>query len=462
MKNNIKAYLLIVIYFIWVLVIAKPYDSVDYYVYGIFLFNAGLTSYNLFRDPYPYSLNKFFWAFTFVFFVFAPTIQFATNSYPWDKDFTDYDVLIANTLIMSCLVVYSITYGYFKRKSDAKPAYVKPQSFWNINYSPTRYYLGVFLLIVAVAMIIAKLGFASLWLRVNAEEAVQDNNIADNLLFDKLSRSIILYVALTTILFYKSMKEIRSRWLLIMIMCLAVMSNFPLSLPRNFAATFYFAILFSFVRDFKNKDLVTFLLLSMLLLVFPIMTYARLSVFNAQYVVDNFKDILSNAFVRGDFDAFSMVCRAVRYLDLHQLATGHQMSGAMFYFIPRSMWPDKPIGSGAMIADTYKWTFTNVSCPFLAEGFLNFSWLGAIGFYFLLALTAAKYDGFYWKMLRSANLGNYWIVMYPACLGLLVFILRGDMMSSYAYTSSLILISIGLHFVVTKVEKRKQFVLVYS
>jgi hypothetical protein len=64
--------------------------------------------------------------------------------------------------------------------------------------------------------------------------------------------------------------------------------------------------------------------------------------------------------------------------------------------VPRKIWENKPISSGEFIGnylrDTYgnKYSFTNLSNPYVSEGYLNFGILGVIMFAIFLAFFMSR------------------------------------------------------------------------
>jgi hypothetical protein len=74
-----------------------------------------------------------------------------------------------------------------------------------------------------------------------------------------------------------------------------------------------------------------------------------------------------------------------------------------------------------------------VACTFLAEGYINFGIIGSILFAAVIALVIARYDGWYWR--RGGRI-RFTLprLFYFVAIGMLFFILRGDLLSSFAYT----------------------------
>lgn len=93
----------------------------------------------------------------------------------------------------------------------------------------------------------------------------------------------------------------------------------------------------------------------------------------------------------------------------------------------------KPMGSGFYVAETTHLSFNNISMPYFGEGYINWGYLGVVLFAIVLAYVLAKLDKKYWTYThyqgKTINKIKYFML-----LGLLMFILRGDLLSSFAYT----------------------------
>ncbi|TAN12873.1 MAG: O-antigen polysaccharide polymerase Wzy [Chitinophagaceae bacterium] len=151
------------------------------------------------------------------------------------------------------------------------------------------------------------------------------------------------------------------------------------------------------------------------------------------------------AAVSGDFDAYSMFVNTIKYVHDFGVTFGLQLLGAIFFFVPRSIWPSKPVGSGALIAAKNGWLFTNVSCPLIGESYINFGLIGIIIFAIIYGIITSTLDNIYWS-LNKVNLYNYWSLVYPVLLGMFFFHLRGDMLSSTAYTVGILVVGVITYY----------------
>ena len=139
----------------------------------------------------------------------------------------------------------------------------------------------------------------------------------------------------------------------------------------------------------------------------------------------------------GDVDAFGMMCLAIKWLDIHGPAWGMQTLGSVLFWVPRAIWPAKPIGTGAMVSESLGFDFTNFSVPIMTEPLVDFGLIGVPFFSFAFGWLLASIDRSYWSPFDSTHYpaGIRRIdVVYPFWVGLMLFMTRGDLMSSFGYT----------------------------
>jgi hypothetical protein len=221
------------------------------------------------------------------------------------------------------------------------------------------------------------------------------------------------------------------------VVILGIIANFPSAIPRYWLATFYLgAILFFFKNRFvAQKQMFASILVGASLLLFPILSLLRFSDNEIKAKFALVQNVFSFSFLGGDFDAYSSLCNTINYVSSNGITWGRQLATVLLFFVPRSIWEGKSVGSGALVNKLEHSDFTNFSSPFIAEGYINFGVLGAVFFIAVLAWGITRYDNWYWQTGKR----NFNYLVYPAAIGMLFFMLRGDLLSSFAY-------SVGLYF----------------
>jgi hypothetical protein len=134
-----------------------------------------------------------------------------------------------------------------------------------------------------------------------------------------------------------------------------------------------------------------------------------------------------------DYDSLVQVGNAWMYVQTYGLDFGRQMSGVVGFFIPRSVWADKPIDTGSVLARYINYPNENLSAPLWGELFINYSWLGvALGFA-VVGYLAQLATTSYLVALETAvvtRVVSLSVFMYPVLAVYLVLILRGSLLQA--------------------------------
>jgi oligosaccharide repeat unit polymerase len=376
-----------------------------------------------FKDHRVYSINKFLWLYVLIFWSIIPLFQYLTGTYPWQINITDGNALKANLFVLLWIIVYAWLYRKLSNKNSKNNSIEFPIQKFRISY------LGIYLLLTLQFLILLFFftragGFV--FLRGDATGNIGDSQ-AIRLIVDRVFRSFTTFAAILILLNHKNKKVPGSGLFLLISLAFLLLTNFPLATARFMAGAFYIGLFFVIKPHFNNKALPYIGLLALFLIVYPATSYVRYLVTLSAYQFDLWNPTF---FLSGDFDNYSTLNMTIQYVERNGITFGRQLLGVLFFFVPRSIWPDKPIGSGHLIANSRNWDFTNISCPIVAEGYINFGIFGIIIFALLLGYIVAKLDS---KFYQYGKL-NVLKIFYPLSLGMIFFLLRGDLMSSFAYT----------------------------
>jgi hypothetical protein len=431
---NIRAplwWLLIPLAQITLLALMVRPEGSEWPVFGLFIVITALASWRLFSDGRPYSLNKVWWLFSVVFLGIIPSLQLAVRTMPWHTgDITLPVMLYANGLILLCLGIYEGVRLWASRNFIPQPEHAPPP------VSPVLVrqfaHLAPAIMLTCGMGIFIVCGFRGLFLRGHMEAALWKHGTTFQLLFDKGLRGTMLWCCLAAIVLHRQHKLGWTTLLLVLIPGLVF--NFPLALPRYLALTVYLGwALAAGLHIFKRRHAFSVILLALFMLVAPMVSVTRYAGIDMQQRLARPRQVFQKSVIVSDYDAWSSLCRAMHYTAANGNTKGRQLMGVALFYVPRSVWPSKPIGSGAFLFNELGLGFNNVACTFLAEGYINFGSIGSIVFTALLALLIARYDGWYWR--RGGRL-RFTLprLFYFVSIGMLFFILRGDLLSSVAYT----------------------------
>ncbi|MBS5037215.1 MAG: O-antigen polysaccharide polymerase Wzy [Fusobacterium sp.] len=88
---------------------------------------------------------------------------------------------------------------------------------------------------------------------------------------------------------------------------------------------------------------------------------------------------------------------------------------------------------------------------YFGEGYINFGYIGIVLFIIFIAYINARFDKLYWNYREK----NYFVVFYLIMLSMEIFILRGDLMSSFAYLIDSFLSGIVICYIILSYKNNK-------
>jgi hypothetical protein len=402
------------------------------------------------HDPAPYSINKIFWIFNLIFFGIVPTYQYRIQHMAWEQHFRPETFLYANCLLLAGFAMYAVMRWMAVKRAKPHNDLVKtaPDKGFISNY----YFTGNIIYILCCTALILIYGLDNLWLRRMADSAALQMNSTAFLLLDKTLRGAIMYFALLTVWLYRRRHIALPQLLWILAACIVV--NFPLAVPRYFVATLYISLVITAgFRILKHRYFFSYALITLILIVFPLWSLTRLYLYEATALLSDVQLVYRDAVSYGDFDPYTSLCRTIEYVQANGITWGYQLLGVLLFFVPRSMWPGKPAGSGALVYEPIGVGFRNIASPFFAEGFINFGIAGVLLFMALLAFTATRYDRFYQSYVSSNKQSlHYMIIFYPVAMIMIFFVLRGDLLSSFAYLTGFFVSGWTFHILLLRIK----------
>ena len=399
-----------------------------------------------------YSFEIIFWIFNFFFFFLAPFIQYLKNSFPWEYTFTDRLLVKTNLLILAYIVVFVIVYNITVNQQSTKHRNYKISVIVNQNsISQQKVNKSLFILslltLFYIVLFCVRLNITDLFSKYTVEKAWHiTNSSAINLIFMNCSIYFVSIIFLFNIKEYMANKKINIG--MICSLCSFCVVCFPLALTRYVVAIIYLSLLIYLFEKHEISGLFPSLLILAIVLIFPIM--GSLSYLNAEnnniwsLIIDVGRNV-RDMYLSADYDAYANFAKAIKYVETNGITFGWQLLGCLLFFIPRSWWAEKPVGSGAFVADKMGMTFTNISMPLAGEGYINFGFFGMCGFGGLIAYVSAKMDVIYWGKNNKFVNG-----LYPMILVLFFFLYRGDLMSSYSTLISILCIYFAIYSLVDK------------
>lgn len=390
---------------------------------------------------YKYSLNLMHWVFNYIFLFIAPLIQYFSRSFPWGLDSTaDINWLVGtNVMILTWDIVWIIIriIRYIPNSQELLEKTNKGViTRRGIIYSAICGVVGSLLWIKFI-------GVTNLFTRASLESRAGELalNTSLLLLLNTTVRGLPVAMFSSLYLYLRNKNlvvSIAGKVALLSSLFLVMITNFPTGAARFWIGAIYLGLLILvFGPKIRRSFVFPGFFIAAFLVGFPLLNVFRtaLDLHSGLISLKGLK-IIAATFKTGDFDAYTMTAYTLKYIsDGPGITLGRQIIGVFLFFVPRSLWPTKPIGSGWTVATHYGF-WPNVSSPPQAEGLINFGILGLILFAIILCGLFSWLDRTYWR-LKGTDEGKttYWfIVVYPFLLGLSFLMMRGDLMSSYSYS----------------------------
>ena len=374
----------------------------------------------VFGDKYNYSINKFFYLYSYFFLGIAPILQYTHNINFWtDENILEIYYLRTNIILIISLIFYQILYFKFNKNESNKLENFL-YKYFSLENKIIRKELLIILPIFVLIITLYRLDFNIITLffktKLRISLLAQRSQI-ENLIYN----NFISVIPLLCLIVFK-ISKIKNKALEIYLILILLLTNFPTVLSRYAVARIYIPIVIIYFNFMKKYFVLNFTTIFGLLYLFPLLNKFR--------YFKNLKELKFNIdfsmFVEAHFDSYQNFLRVLK----EELVTnGRQLIGVFLFWVPRGLWKNKPIGSGAFLAEKSGFKFSNISLCYFGEGYINFGYLGIFLFIIFIAYINARFDKFYWTIKEK----NYFLVFYLIMLSMELFVLRGDLLSSFAY-----------------------------
>lgn len=208
----------------------------------------------------------------------------------------------------------------------------------------------------------------------------------------------------------------------------------PISGARYTSGTVMFALLCS-TGILTSKWLRPFLalILAAFLFLFPIADAFRRADVNVTRA-GFFSEYAGN----GDYDAFWQISNALLFIEHEGITWGNQALGVLFFWVPRSLWPQKPTDTGVLLAEFRGYAFENLSAPLWAEALVNGGVVLMILTFVGLGALLVRLDGGLPRSLASNSVLALAGMILPAYM---IILMRGSLLQA---TGSLVVMLASL------------------
>lgn len=427
-KLALEIVLGVVLLIIMVFTAEKEGTKLSFLVYVTFVIN-GVAFYCFMIKSickYAFSLEFIHNLFLLIFFWISPMIQIADGFTPWGLSYGEDYIFKANMMILVWCLLFN---GGIR---IAKNKYI---NFCNnrMHISVTnKSYIKILLNITIIITIIY------IWKNgVSFGGFGEDNSVFNiqiqsmSVLVDHCLTGFVTFSTMFTIIYYKN-RVVNKSIVIIQIVCLILVA-FPLSISRYAAGSIYSCLLVHMFPSLKKGHKFILLFSISFMILFPLLgmfRYSSISEIMLNDILISMKSI-RKYYVSGNFDAYQMIIATIKVVEARGYTWGQQLLGTFLFFVPRSMWQNKPVSTGTYIANELGLSFGNISCPINMEFYIDFGVFGYIFIAFLLGYIVSVIDNSYWKA-ETVKKVSILTIGYPFMVPFFLFMCRGSLMSTYS------------------------------
>ena len=115
--------------------------------------------------------------------------------------------------------------------------------------------------------------------------------------------------------------------------------------------------------------------------------------------------------------------------------SGRQALGVALFWVPRAVWPEKPVDTGILLAEYRGYKFTNLSAPLPAEMYINGGWWLMTAGMAVLGASTRRFDR---RIVQSFSYAKAPVVLGSILPFYMIIIMRGSLLQAMAYLAAIL------------------------
>lgn len=371
------------------------------------------------------------WMFVYITAAVVPLAQIETNTFNF---LVGPQYLPTASMIFLVAVIAYEAGRFFDRGFDSRPT---PTDLRSV--STTRLKWLTFLALLPTAYYVQSVGGVGSLLQsrteLNQSLALTSTAGADSQVFSALTMSfgtIPIFLAAVLWLSYLRRNRVRALgpWVWLLVLVAANIVNNPFANPRYWVLTIIIATFFAMPRLSARR--VQFAIIGGLvaaLVAFPYSDYFFR--YASEYRGALRLAPVAETIAGKDFDQWTMTANGVWWVAANGFTMGRQILGAIFFWVPRSVWPDKARDTGVEIGTAIGYSNVNLSSPLPLEFWVDFGWIGVVIGFVILGLGSRRLDRLFTASRDGARstilLVDIWV---PVLAGYTFILMRGPLLQS--------------------------------
>ena len=343
-------------------------------------------------------------------------------------------VALTNLMCALFMLAFTMFYGFLSRRAEVRPAIAAPAS------PPREFTAGAVGLAVAICVCVVAIAAPSAYASIENSVAASPASLVVKRCLLFLPSATLLILLNETV--HSGRKLLFSRvCVLLLLLLLVLITENPYTEKRNALGPLYIALLLvGFPKLFGSWARRMLLLVGGMVLIFPAIT---IFTHNHQQSLEGVSlaqvsDRIVDHYFSINYDSWANIYTAIEIAGAHGVQWGHQLLGSLLFFVPSGVWSTKPLATGIFLADyliaNYSMWFTNLSAPLIAEGYLDFGFVGVILYAGAAALVVSLLNKI---AVRSGKWLSFPLAVYGAVF--LMIVLRGSLMVALGFASAALL-----------------------
>jgi hypothetical protein len=372
--------------------------------------------------------------FCWLFLDLAPTIQLISSPRRLVNTSTvvPSTVFITNIICALFILTFTVIYvlSYRKIESQHEAVALRPAM------PPVISSFGVTITLVASILIVLVAGkFA-----YSAPESGSPVLLIIN-------RFLLFIPSASALIIINESNDGRSKWyfsrvcVVILLLLLVAITENPLTEKRNALGPLYISLaLIAFRGLLRNPNRRLLFLISAMMLIFPtieVFTHNHYNIFHGVSFLETIQQIYSH-YLSINYDAWANTYTITEMVERHGIQWGRQLFGALLFFVPSALWTTKPLATGIFVGnyliENYRMWFNNLSAPLVGEAYIDFGFIGVVGYGAALAVGVAFLESL---AIRAGNWQAKPLAIYMSIF--LMFLLRGSLMVAVAFIMAALL-----------------------
>ena len=398
------------------------------------------------KDKFGYIIVAF--CIYHIAFLFLPALfHTANNLFPFYASSHNEEIQVKTAIICMAFTIFFLA-GFFLTHPVSKKKY----SHDKFKISRNNFNIAITIIATALIGVIAVYGLNNFLIpRKDFSNAAFGGDATTGTIIVTASRAASFLIVLFTLRFKQDLAPISFYTSLAVAITLFTIINFPLSLSRYLFFSYILAILYIHTEATTKNKLLLFLAFSVgTITIFPFFNFIT------RGTSDSFELAIFDYYTTsGDFDGYQSIINVVKFTEDHFFTYGGQIIGALFIFVPRSIWVDKPFATGQIAAENMGYQFTNISSPLISELYIDFGYFGVTILAFLTGVVIRKIDSY--SITSKTNNNQSGILVCAVIFSLSLIVLRGALIGVASTVALELLMAFFLaKFTVKKTRPKQQ------